>query len=396
MSEIIETDVLVIGAGPAGSTAAKHAARGGAEVLLLDKKSEIGTPKRCAEGVSKKGLRKLGIKPSRRWVAAEMDRVRLVSPSGIDVWLNQENVELPETGYNLERKVFDKHMAMDAGRAGSQIMVKTLAREMTLKDNHVLVKARHMDENIEIKSQIVIGADGPESRVGRWAGLNTTFKPKNMESGVQFEMVGVELEDKRATEFYFGKVAPGGYAWIFPKGDDLANVGLGVINTRTNKSAYEHLLDFVRNCKTTKNAVPVEFNAGGIPVGGPLKNIVTDNVMLVGDAAGQVNPLTGGGIISGMQAGLIAGEVAAKAIIEGDCSSEQFKEYEKRWQEEYSKSFQKYLKAKEYLLSLSDEELDSIAKAFQKTNFERIGPMELLKKLVTVSPKAMVKLGKFL
>ena len=276
-----------------------------------------------------------------------------------------------------------------------KFMVKTLAKGLTLKDHHVIVKAESMGNSIEIKSKIVIGADGPESRVGRWAGIKSLQKPKNMESGAQFEMVGVELEDARATEFYFGSVAPGGYAWIFPKGDDTANVGLGIISTRTSKNAYHHLMDFIRGCETTQKAVPVEFNAGGVPIGGPLNEFVTDNVMLVGDAGGQVNPLTGGGIISGMQAGLIAGKVAANAITEGNCSQENLKEYETRWQEEYGLSFQKYLKAKEYLQSLSNKELDSIAKAFQGNDFERIGPMELLKKLLRVSPKAMVKLGKF-
>jgi digeranylgeranylglycerophospholipid reductase len=207
-------------------------------------------------------------------------------------------------------------------------------------------------------------------------------------------MVGAELEDKHATEFYFGSVAPGGYAWIFPKGDDIANVGLGVINTMTSRSAYEHLLDFMKNCEATKNAVPVEFNVGGVPVGGPLENLVTNNVMLVGDAAGQVNPFTGGGIISGMQAGLIAGEVATNAIKNGNWSYESLKEYKKRFHEEIGNSFKKYLKAKEYLLSLSDKELDSIAQTFQGSDFERISPSALLKKLVNVSPKAMLKLGK--
>lgn len=391
--EIIETDVLVIGAGPAGSIAAKHAAMGGAEVLLVDKKSEIGSPKRCAEGVSKKGLDKLDIKPNRRWIAAEMDQVRLVSPGGIDVWLDQENVQLPETGYNLERKVFDKHMAMDAARAGSQIMVKTLAKGLTIKDHQVVVKAESMGNSLEISSKIVIGADGPESRVGRWAGLKSTSKPRNMESGAQFEMVGVELQDVRANEFYFGSVAPGGYAWIFPKGDDTANVGLGVINTMTPKNAYHHLMDFVRKCKATRNAVPVEFNVGGVPVGGPLNKFVIDNVMLVGDAAGQVNPFTGGGIISGMHAGFMAGEVAANAITEENWSLKNLKEYETCWLKENGLIFHKYLKAKEYLQSLSDEELDSIARVFQGINFDRISPLELLRNLVKVSPKAMVKLG---
>ena len=117
---VTEVDVLVIGAGPAGSTAAKHAALGGADVLLIDKKSEIGAPKRCAEGVSIGGLEALGIEPNPRWITKKLDGVRMVSPNGTDVWLTSDKVELPEAGYILERKVFDKFMAMDAARAGSR------------------------------------------------------------------------------------------------------------------------------------------------------------------------------------------------------------------------------------------------------------------------------------
>jgi digeranylgeranylglycerophospholipid reductase len=390
----IETDVLVVGAGPAGSSAAKHAALNGAKVLIVEKKSEIGAPKRCAEGVSKDGLIQLGIEPSSRWVTSEIDGVRLVSPGGTDVWLNQDTVKLPEMGYVVERKVFDKFMAMDAARAGADIMLKTLAKSLEKKDDHVIVKAESMGEEIEIKAKIVIGADGPESRIGRWGGLKTAVKPKDMESGAQFEMVGVEMENPNALEFYFGSVAPGGYAWVFPKGDDIANVGLAVISTLTKKSAYEHLVEFVKNCPTTKNATAVELNIGGDPVGGIIKKISTDKILVVGDAAGMVNPLTGGGIISGMQGGLIAGEIAAAAIKDGDTSEKRLSEYDKRCEKEIGDSFNKYMKSRDYLESLSDEELDSIAKAFNETEFERISTTELLKVLIKVSPKALLKLGK--
>ncbi|MDI6724758.1 MAG: NAD(P)/FAD-dependent oxidoreductase [Methanobacterium sp.] len=391
---MIETDILVIGAGPAGSSAAKHAALNGAKVLMIEKKSEIGAPKRCAEGVSKDGLIQLGIEPSSRWITSEIDGVRLVSPGGKDVWLTQDTVKLPEMGYVVERKVFDKFMAMDAARAGADIMVKTLARGLERKDDHIIVKAERMGEEIQIKAKIVIGADGPESRVGRWGGLRTTVKPKDMESGAQFEMVGVEMENPNALEFYFGSVAPGGYAWVFPKGNDIANVGLAVISTLTEKSAYEHLVEFAENCPTTKNATAVELNIGGDPVGGILKKISTDNLLVVGDAAGMVNPLTGGGIISGMQGGLIAGEIAAAAIKDGDTSEKRLSEYDERCQNELGSSFNKYMKARDYLESLSDDELDSIAEAFNKTEFERISTTELLKVLTKVSPKALLKLGK--
>ncbi|GAB4312110.1 MAG: NAD(P)/FAD-dependent oxidoreductase [Methanobacteriaceae archaeon] len=391
---IIDTDVLVIGAGPAGSTAAKHAALNGAKVILIDKKSEIGTPKRCAEGVSKEGLAKLGIEPNPRWVAKELSGVRLVSPNGTDVVLDDDKVKLPESGYILERKVFDKHMAMDAARAGAEILVKTIATGLERENGKVLVDVESMDEKFQIRAKIVIGADGPESRVGRWAGLKTSIKPKNMESCAQFEMANLKMAYPDCIDFYFGSVAPGGYAWIFPKGDDIANVGLGILTTKTDKTAYQHLLEFVKNNPATKNAQPVELNIGGDPVGGMLKDIIADNVMIVGDAASMVNPLTGGGIISGMIGGMIAGQIAGAAIQEEDYSKKRLKEYKDKAQEEIGDSFKKYLKAKDYLLSLSDEELDSIADAFQDAEFDSINTAELIKLLIKVSPKALLKLGK--
>ncbi len=391
---LIETDILVIGAGPAGSSAAKHAALKGAKVLMIDKKSEIGSPKRCAEGVSKEGLKILGIEPNNRWVAKELSGVRLISPNGTSVWLNDERVKLPEAGYILERKIFDKHMAMDAARAGAQIMVKTIATGLRRSEDSIIVNVEHMDQSFEIKAKIVIGADGPESRVGRWAGLKTTLKPKDMESCAQFEMAGVEMEDPNSIEFYFGSVAPGGYAWVFPKGDDIANVGLGIITTRTDKTAYEHLQEFVDKCPSTQKAQAVELNIGGDPVGGMLKKLVTDNLVIVGDAASQVSPLTGGGIISAMKAGVFAGEVTAAAVMEGNYSKKRLQEYQNKCEEDMVKTFKKELKVKDYLLNLSDEELDSVAEAFKNTEFERINTKELIKVLVKVSPKALLKLGR--
>ena len=391
---MLVVDVLVIGAGPAGSSAAKHAALNGAEVLMIDKKSEIGSPKRCAEGVSKEGLKELGIEPNSRWITKELSGIRMVSPNGTDVVLDEDKVKLPEAGYILERKVFDKFMAMDAARAGAQIMVKTLATGLVRDGDRVIVSAEHMGHEFEIQAKIIIAADGPESRVGRWAGLKTGTKPKNMESCAQFEMVNVEMAEPDCIEFHFGSVAPGGYAWIFPKGNDIANVGLGILNTLTEKTAYQHLLEFVDNNPATQNAQPVELNIGGDPVGGVIKDLVADNALVVGDAAGMVNPLTGGGITSGMTGGRIAGEIAAKAIKNGSWSAKDLKEYKSRCQKEVGESFKKYLKTKEYMLSLSDDELDSIAEAFQETDFDVINTSELIKKLVKVSPKALLKLGK--
>ncbi len=391
---MIETDVLVVGAGPAGSTAAKHAALGGAKVILMDKKSEIGSPKRCAEGVSKKGLKKLGIEPNPRFIAKELDGVRLVSPNGTDVWMTSEEIELPEAGYILERKVFDKFMAMDAARAGAEIKIKTMATGVIKSDEGFIVTCESMGKEFDIKTKILIAADGPESHIGRWAGLKTAQKAVHMESGIQYEMCNLHFERDGVIEFYFGSCAPGGYVWVFPKGDDIANVGLAVIAPKANKPAIEYLDDFVSKSPITKDGQPVEINVGGDPVGGMPKKIYDDHIMVVGDAAGQVNPLTGGGIISGMTGGMYAGQVAAEAIKDENYSSKYLKKYDILVRDDIGEEIRKYSIVQEYLLTLSDEELDNIAAEFQNVNFSKVSTTQLIKSLIKVSPKAALKLGK--
>ncbi|KZX14067.1 putative oxidoreductasec [Methanobrevibacter oralis] len=392
---MIEADVIVVGAGPAGSSAAKHAALGGANVILIDKKSEIGSPKRCAEGVSIQGLEKLGIEPNPRWVTQEIEGVRLQAPDGTDVWLTSEEVKLPEAGYILERKVFDKYMAMDAARAGAEIKIKTLVTGIDKIDNGFIVSTESMGKEETYKCKILIAADGPEGHIARWAGLRPAAKAKEMESGVQYEMCNVEFERQGVIEFYFGSVAPGGYVWIFPKGDDIANVGLAILPHLAKKTAIEYLDEFIAKCPYTRNAQAVELNIGGDPVGGMTKKLYDDNIMVCGDAAGQVNPLTGGGIISGMIGGMCAGQVAAQAIKE-DCSKKFLKQYDKLAHDELDHEIKRYKKVQEYLLTLSDEELDSIAHAFENESFEKISTTEIVRKLIKISPKALLKLGKFI
>lgn len=390
----IETDIVVVGAGPAGSLAAREAAIHGADVLLIDKKAEIGSPKRCAEGVSKQGLIDLGIQPDPRWIARKSNGVRLVSPDQTSVWLSEDTIDLPESGYVLERKVFDKHMAMDAARAGAKIMIRTRATALERTEDGIVITAEHMGEEVKISAKIVIAADGPESHIARWAGLDCNTKFENMESCIQFEMAGLEMENNNVIQLYFGSVAPGGYTWIFPKGEDVANVGIGVLKTHTDKTAYEHLMEFIKTCPETQHAQPVEMNMGGDPVGGIIKDRVGDNILVVGDAAGFVNPLTGGGINSALESGAYAGIVAADAIDSGDYSKKNLKEYIKLTDENIGKGYDKYKKAKEYLLSLNDDELDKIAHEFAKQDIDEISPKSLIKLLIKVSPKALLKLGK--
>ena len=392
---MIETDVLVIGAGPAGSAAAKHAALGGASVILIDKKSEIGTPKRCAEGIYDHGLKWLEIEPDPQWAVQRINGGTIIAPDKTRLTLDE--TILPEKGYIIERKVFDKYMAMDAARAGAKIMVKTLAKSF-LKDEDAsgqfnIVTCNQMDEEIKIKAKIVIAADGPESRISKAFGINSTTKPQDMISGVQYEMVGVNCERMDLIELHLGAFANGGYAWVFPKGDDIANVGIGV-SGNSEKPAIDYLNDFVQSYPPLSNAKAVEMNVGGDPIGGMIERIYDDNFMVCGDAAGQVDPITGGGIILGMLGGMTAGQVAAKAILDKDYSADRLKEYYLKYDDITQGAIPKLAIAREVYRSFDDNDLNQIVHAFVGLDYNNMTVSDILKVVLKISPRIAFKFRK--
>jgi len=374
--------------------AARAAARGGARVLLLDKRRELGVPVQCGEALAEEPLRDLGIKPDSRWIAGKINAVRLISPSGIEVSIAEKSAVHGKVGFILDRKVFDKHLVMLAAKEGADVKVGTLVDGLLMDGKKIAgVKASSFDGRMEVRAEVVIAADGVVSRVARWAGVNTTLKPADIESGAQFQMVGIDVKSPEVMEYYFGsRITPGGYAWLFPKGRDMANVGIGILGSRMQRPAIDYLKDFVNSMPGLKKGRVIEINGGGVPVGGPIPKTVKDNLLIVGDAARQVNALTGGGIDSAMRAGDIAGEVAAKAVASRDASEKKLKEYEKRWRKQMGKKFERYLKAKEVLLDMSDEELDKLAKALQGVEFDKISLTDMLKVFMKVSPKLLWKL----
>jgi digeranylgeranylglycerophospholipid reductase len=386
-------DVIVVGVGPAGSTAAYVAAKNGVSVLMLDRRRELGVPVQCGEALSEDILNELKIKPDPQWAIGRTNVVKIVSPSGIEIRISEREVT-GKVGYILNRKVFDKFLAVRAAKAGADVMVGAYVDGLIIENGRPNgVKARGMDGKLEVSAKVIVAADGVGSRVARWAGLNTTLKLDDIESGIQFQMVGVDFESPSTMEFYLGsKIAPGGYAWVFPKGEDMANVGLGVLGSRTERRPIEYLRDFVARMPNLSKGKVVEINGGGDPVSGPIKKTVKDNLLVVGDAARQVNALTGGGIDSAMRAGNIAGEVAAKAVSEGNTSEKRLSEYEKRWREQMGKRLERYLKAKDVLLSLTDDDLDKLAETLREVKFDKISLTDMLKALVKTHPKLLWKL----
>lgn len=352
---IIRCDVVVVGAGPAGSMTARSAAENGVNVVFLEEHASVGVPVGCAEGLSANGLNTSGLKPSPDVISQEINQVKVFAPDG-------HFLEIPSTdrkGYTINRDVFDQRLAERAVDAGAELMLETRGLGVIKEGDRVVgVSARHKDENLQIRARVVIGADSYYSLVRRTAGLGHWYP--DVASCAQFRFEGLDLEEPDADEFYFGSNhAPGGYAWVFPKSSHAANVGLGVRGTQ--RSALECLRAFVQRDRRFRDKRSTATTGGVTPVSGLVEQITSHGVMLVGDAAGQLIPLTGGGVHAGMAAGRIAGEVAARAIRTGDVSRSALQEYERAYETSWGNRIRMSRKAVEMLDKMSDEDLNALS-----------------------------------
>ncbi len=351
-------DVIVVGAGPAGATAARFAANGGAKVLVLEKDREVGVPVRCGEAVDHEGLIQF-LQPDKKFIAAEIRNFKLVAPNGKVVKPNIEGV-----GYILDRKVFDYDLARMAADEGAEVVTKAYVDGLARDDGTVTgVTVQYQGERLTIKSKIVIGADGVESRIGRWAGIDTTVTMHDMESAAQVTAANINVEEDTCY-FYFGqKYAPGGYLWIFPKGNKTANIGLGVAADESKKKhALKFLDEFMQ--ENFPDASILTKLAGGVPCAESLEKMTRPGLMLVGDAAHQVNPVSGGGIISGMIGGKLAGKVAAEIVRQNDMNL--MSHYESEWKNSLGSRHDRYYKIKKVIYKFRDNDLNSIADAITR------------------------------
>ncbi len=350
-------DIIVVGGGPAGCMAAYAAAKENVSVLLLEKDRDIGSPVRCAEAVGKDGLEKIledNINP--RWIAATIKKFQFVAPDGTVIF-----PQVPMTGYVLHRKLFDFDLGLLAANSGAKIVTKAYVNYLIFENDRISgVHVRINGVQHIIKSNIIIGADGVESRVGRWAGIDTTVHMKDMETCAQMTLANLPLDDDTCVFYFSQKRFSGGYGWVFPKGNKTANVGLGISGDKARSdSASARLESFVHD--HFPDASILNKTVGGVPCANRLPKISSEGILLVGDAALQANPISGGGIATGMTAGKIAGNIAASAIKSDNISADFLKRYEKEWDTACGNAQKRYYRLKEGIRKLSDEQLNKTA-----------------------------------
>ena len=358
-------DIIVVGAGPAGSMAARFAAEQGVSVLMLEKDRDVGYPVRCGEAISKAGVEEF-IDSDEKWIRAHINKFGMIAPDETEVTVQFDS---KDEGYILERRIFDYELAKTAANEGAQILTRAYVNGLLFENDKVCgVKYEFQGEQKELRSKIVIAADGVESRVGRWAGLTTHIDFRDMECCVQITAANIKI-NQDTLYFYFGKnVAPEGYFWVFPKGDNIANIGLGVSGMiGKKKSAQSFLNSFMQKHYP---GVPVLTTiAGGVPSTPGLEKISAPGIALVGDAARQVNPLSGGGIASGMIGGSIAGRISGEAVKSNKL--DHLLTYDKTWNDRLGNRHISFNKLKEGIFNFSDEKFNSIARAASKVPLEK-------------------------
>ncbi len=357
-------DIIIIGAGPAGSMAAITAAKKGLSVALIDRRNRIGYPKQCAEGINKNIFSLVGLKKQDEWISNKIDSLIGGTPGKGKLYLKAKRSE----GYILERKVFDPALSEIAESCGANLITGT----EVLSINKERVKLK----NKTLNTKAIIAANGPSGSVARMIGAEVV---KNG-IGLQYE-IKAKSEFPHSLQAYFGlNVINPGWAWIFPKADTL-NVGIGSFKMMNLKS---HLDKFVKNVGVKGKIV--ETNGGLIPLHGPIKEIVHKNVLFIGDAAGHTNPVSGGGIPAAMYDGKLASEILAEELLE---KKPNFKRYEQEWEKSiFGSSMKKSLKVQKlYLDSLNKGYFD---KFFGNFEFEEVTKRSDLLRILKKAPNLKI------
>jgi digeranylgeranylglycerophospholipid reductase len=358
-----DVDVLVVGAGPAGAVAAWAAGEAAPDldVALLERDQKVGSPVRCAEGVGDAGLREFADPTGAAWAARKITRVIFLAPDDTEVIVAERDV-----GWVLDRTRFDAHLAAEAAAAGAVVLVDTEATGMARgSDGRWDVRVLRRGTEETWRARLVIGADGVEAMVGRWAGLDTRVPARDMESCAQYVLQDIDF-DPDAIYLQFGdRIAPGGYAWIFPKGVRVANVGLGLVALKTDgRNARQYLDAWV--ARRYPAATRTGYTVGGVIAHTTIKQTYTDGVMLAGDAAHMINPLSGGGIVNAMKAGRLAGRTAAAAICAGDTSARRLASYHRAWMDLLGEDHLKYYRIKRALEDLDDGFFNGLARTVNR------------------------------
>jgi len=348
-------DVVVVGGGPCGSFSALAAARRGADVSVIEEHMEIGVPSHCAGHISAHGLKTLGLDIPSDLIENKIRIANFHSPSGRTL---RVECEKPVT-FVIDRVLFDQYLAELATRAGVSFIRGVCAESFLTDSGQIRGITVRGERRSHVEAKVVIDAEGIHAGLLKKANLPNP-REEAMVIGAQGYSARVSDVEPESVEVYLGSsYAPGFFAWIIPRKDGSAKVGLAA-NRGNPRILLEHFATAhpIASRKISEPLADISFHP--IPLGGPSPRTYASGLLVVGDAASQVKPTTGGGIIFGLTCSRVAGGIAADSVAVGDCSSHALSRYQESWIDILGKEFAIGRLTRRILSGLSDSALDRI------------------------------------
>jgi geranylgeranyl reductase family protein len=349
-------DVVIVGAGIAGSFTGRQLAKKGYKVLLVEEHREVGRPVQCA-GLVTPRIMQLVPELEPECIINKVHGAKIYSPSGKELIIDAGTTK----AIVVDRLRFDQCLASAATKAGAGLFLGTKAISARRMDEKVEIELLRNNEKLSVVCSLIVGTDGVQSQVSTWFALK---RPKTILSGFGAEMAGVDMEPG-FVEIYLGNdVAPNFFSWMIPKSyenvDGRVPARVGLVCKNTKKRAidyYQQLFNHPIAGPKLKNSKPIQFISGGVPIGTVSKSY-SDNVMLVGDSAGQVKATSGGGIYTSLVCAQLCAQTAEFAIENGDFSAKVLGTYQKAWQGRLGKELKHGMRLHKVYMHLNDSQLE--------------------------------------
>ncbi|KUO53568.1 MAG: hypothetical protein APF76_12225 [Desulfitibacter sp. BRH_c19] len=349
----MDWDVIIVGGGPSGCFTAKLIAELGFKVAILEEHENVGQPVQCAGLISPRVMELVGI--TENIIINSLTDLRVFSPLGSKLCISSSS----NYACAIDRAAFDRCLAVKAEKAGANLLTgaKVYGLQRIAEGYRVSVLLNNTEMTMD--TRLIVGADGSFSKVAKWLALKNT----NPRAVMYAADVKLYCPDTSRIDIFLGRsLAPGWFGWVIPLDKNTCRVGSGYAIKRQNCSPQYYFKQMVNQYPQYFSGFKVlRYTGGSVPLG-LMSKIYTQHAMLVGDAACQNKPISGGGIYLGLRGALLCAKVAIKALLEGDLSEERLSLYQVFWEKEMKDEIVCGMKHRESFMDMTDEDMDFIIK----------------------------------
>jgi geranylgeranyl reductase family protein len=354
-----EYDVAVVGAGPAGSSVAQRLAANGTNVAIIEEHATIGEPLHCAGLITQRVI-DLAACDTHDIVQNIIYGACIHPPSEATLTIGGEKKHAAV----INRQRFDETLARNAQNAGADLLMHHKVILAHIQKNHAMLSVRHNEKTIPVQCKILIGADGPHSTIRKTLGFPQSAEMLN---GIGAELTDLEIEPRFVHVFVGNKIAPGFFAWVIPTNNKGTAARIGLAISSRNKKPIQHYLAELLKQPLLQHATITKRFGGVLPLG-PLKQTTADHVLLVGDAAAQVKPTSGGGLYPGLLCANHCARITHEALQTHHYTNRSLKKYHTAWSKDIGKELSLGLRFRRMFSRLSDKQLD---KYIEKLNNQK-------------------------